>query len=334
MTNNPTMDFRLKLEISLKETSEDTKGITIEDVYGDDTKGLDLDFNIVKSYEPTPQASRITIYNLSTETYNLIYEKADAFRLSCARGKDQEYSSFYIGYPVRAKKIAKSTVLTSNQGFMAQDANAGRAGQNDLQTNITLMNYGYAKLFKSYQAGVSTEVVIKDCMEAFGLPKGNMDNFTNVNLPVGFTIRGDVSQALTQLGNRLGFYWNTNDMQFNIYDKNRGDMKTYGIVLTPENSATPERQDDKFKARIKTIQKANKKKKATGIKATSVERITQGFKIRTQLIPHLICGSTIYLKDFGYADAEGEQYVYKIEHHGNNYGAECYTDIYCTVGDT
>ena len=217
---------------------------------------------------------------------------------------------------------------------MAQDANAGRRGQNDLETNITLMNFGFAQMFKSYQAGISTEIILNDCIEAFGLPKGNMDNFTHINIPTGFTIRGDVSKTLTQLGDRLGFYWNLNDMQFNIYDKKKSQMKTYGIVLTPDNSATPERQDDKFKARVKTVQKANKKKGIKGIKATTITKISQGFKIRTQLIPHLACGSTIYLKNFGYADADGEKYVYKLEHHGNNYGAECYTDIYCTLGDS
>ena len=171
-------------------------------------------------------------------------------------------------------------------------------------------------------------------MEALGLPKGNIDTWEDVILPSGFTIRGSVSDALTQLGNRLGFYWNTNDMQFNIYDKNKSQMKTYGIVLTPDNSATPERQNDKFKSLVKTIQRADKQKNTKGIKSVKITRISQGFKIRTQLLPHLMCGSTICLKNFGYADAEGEKYVYKLEHHGNNYGADCYTDIFCTLGNS
>ena len=110
-------------------------------------------------------------------------------------------------------------------------------------------------------------------------------------------------------------------------------MKTYGIVLTPDNSSTPERQNDKFKSLVKTIENNEKKKNIKGVKSIKISRISQGFKIRTQLLPHLVCGSTIYLKDFGFADAEGEKYVYKLEHHGNNYGTECYTDIYCTLGD-
>lgn len=322
---NPVMDFRLKLEIGFKDSKN---GIVIADEYGDITKGLDLQFDIVKSYDNKPTASTITIYNLSTKTYNDIYRQADVFRLSCARGKDADYVPFYTGYPIRASQVAKQTILTSNEGFMAQDANAGRKGQNDLETNITLMNYGLATLYKSYQAGVSSGVVINDCITAFGLPKGNMDTWTDVNLPTGFTIRGDVSKALDILGKRLGFNWNTNDMKFNIYDKNKAQMKTYGIHLTPDNSSTPERQDDKFKTQVKTVQKANKKKGIKGVKSIKVEKISQGFMCRTQLLPHLACGSTCYL-DFDMADARGEKYIYKIHHFGTNVGTECYTEIYC-----
>lgn len=325
--NTPLLDFRLKLEIDINQ--EGDKDIVIADEYGVDYYGLDMDFDIVKSYETRPQASTIKIYNLSKDIYNRIYRQASAFRLSCARGRLADYVPFYTGFPIRATQVSKQTVLTSNQGFMSQDANAGRSGQNDLETEITLMNYGFAQLFKSYQANVSTELIINDCIEAIGLPKGNMDTWQNVNIPTGFTIRGDVAKALNELGDRLGFYWNLNDMKFNIYDKNRGQMKVYGLVLTPDNSSTPERQDDKFKSQVKTIQKASKKKGIKGVKQINVNRIKQGFLIKTQLVPHLACGSTVYLKDFGIADASGEKYVYKLRHVGSNTGTECYTEIYC-----
>lgn len=335
MSDSPIMDFRLKLEIELKDKTENAKGITIEDVYGDPTKGLDMEAKIVKSFKNEPTASTIKIYNLSTDIYNLIYEKANAFRLSCARGKDADYVPFYTGFPIRSTKSAKQTVLTSNQGFMSQDANAGRAGQNDLETEITLMNYGFAQLNKSYQEDVSVDLVIQDCINAIGLPKGNIDknienNIKNVILRKGFSIRGDVQKTLTMLGNRCGFNWNTNDMQLNLYDKNAKDIKTYGILLTPENSSTPERQDDKFKARTKTIQRASKSKGIKGIKETTIEKTDMGFAIKTQLLPHLVCGSTCFLEGFGISGAEGSKYIYKIEHTVNNTGLDAYTVVYCT----
>ena len=328
------MDFRLKLEIELKNPSEETKGIVIQDVYGDPTKGLDMVAHIVKTDDNKPNSSTLKIYNLSTETYNLIYEQANAFRLSCARGENDDYVPFYTGFPIRALKVAKETVLTSNQGFMSQDANAGRAGQNDLETTITLMNYGVATLYKSYQTEVSASLVLDDCIKALGLPKGNIDDVIQERLDgvyyrAGHTIRGLVADELTRIGNQVGFKWNTNDMKLNLYDQYRSDIKTYGIKLTPNNSATPERQNDKFKVRTKVIQRASKKKGIKGVKASTIEQTNQGFKIKTQLLPHLIVGSTCFLEGFGMSGADGSKYIYRIEHTVNNTGLDAYTEIYC-----
>ena len=328
---SPIMDFRLKLEIELKNPTDETKGIVIEDVYGDPTKGLDMSAHIVKTDDNKPNASAIQIYNLSTEIYNLIYEQANAFRLSCARGENDDYVAFYTGFPVRANKNAKDTVQTSNQGFMAQDANAGRSGQNDLETTITLMNYGVAKLYKSYQTEVSANLVLDDCMKALGLPKGNIDEVIQERLDgvyyrAGHTIRGLVADELTRMGNQVGFRWNTNDMKLNLYDKLRSDIKTYGIKLTPDNSATPERTNDNFKARVQAINDASPKKNTN---STIIEKVMQGFKIKTQLLPHLQCGSTCFLEGFGMSGAEGNKYIYKIEHTVNNTGLDAFSEIYC-----
>ena len=329
------LDFRLKLEVQLKDKKEDIKGITIADVYGDPTQGLDMEAKIVKSYKNEPTQSTLKIYNLSTSTYNLIYEKGEVFRLSCARGKDAEYIPFYTGFPIRTIKAGKQTVLTSNEGFMKQDANAGRRGQNDLETEITLTNWGFARLYKSYQTGVTAELIMNDCINALGLPKGNIDDniwniFSVSNLSEGFTIRGDVQNTLNLMSNWFGFNWNINDMKFNLYDKNQADIKPHGILLTPNNSSTPERQDDVFKSTTKTIQKASKKKGIKGVKETTIQKISQGFAIKTQLLPFLQCGSTCILQGFGITGADGSKYIYKIEHTVNNTGLSAYSVIYCT----
>ena len=334
MVTKPILDFRLKLEVELRNKTDEIRGVTIEDVYGEESKGLDIAFNIEKSYENKPTKSTITLYNISNSLYNLLYKEANAFRLFCARGERADYVPFYTGFPVKSTKVAKQTVLTSNEGFMAQDANAGRKGQNDLETVINLMNYGFAKLNVSYQTEVNAYMVVQDCINALGLPKGNIDKVLesrlfNTLLPKGYTSRGDVSKTLNDIGNRCGFTWNTNDMQLNMYDKNFQDIKTYGILLTPYNSSTPERQDDKFQARTTTIQKANKRKGIKGIKETTIEKFDQGFKIKTQLLPHLMVGSTCFLRDFDIADAEGNKYIYKLRHVGSNTGTECYTEVYC-----
>ena len=317
----PDLDFRLKLEIDCGEGKSD---IIIADEYGNLSKGLDMDFHIVKSFEPKPKESKLTIYNLNIDTYNKIYQNANAFRLSCARGKDVDYTPFYTGYPVRSVRVAKQTVLTSNQGFMSQDANAGRRGQSDLETEISLMSYGFGKLYKSYREPVSTEIIINDCIEAMGLPKGNIDEIEHRTMKAGYTIRGNVSTTLDELGKLLGFYWNNNDMQFNLYDKTCNTYKPYGIILNGNNSATPERQDDKFSKKKTTKTKASQ----ASVKDYKISRLKQGFMIETMLLPFLQVGSTCRL-DFPMADAQGDKYIYKIIHKGNNYGTQAVTQVFC-----
>lgn len=325
ITYRPDLDFRLQLEIDCGEGNQD---IIIADEYGNPSKGLDMDFHIVKTFESEPQESKITIYNLNTETYNKIYKDATGFRLSCARGKEMQYTPFYTGFPLKMVKLPKQTVLTSNRGFMEQEPTAGRRGQNDLETTISLTSYGIARLYKSYREDVSSEVIINDCIEAMGLPKGNFDPIEHQIIGAGFVIDGNVQKALDILGERLGFYWNTNDMQFNLYDKTCSNYKTYGIILTPENSATPERQDDKFKKDTKVLQRANKKQGKEGVKEYTISRVKQGFMIETMLLPFLQVGSTCRL-DFPMADAQGDKYIYKIIHSGNNYGTQATTQVFC-----
>lgn len=321
----PDLDFRLQLEI---DCGEGNKDIIIADEYGNINKGLDIDFHIVKTFESEPSESKITIYNLKTSTYNKIYQEATGFRLSCARGKDAEYTPFYTGYPVSMIKLAKETILTSNKGFMEQEPTAGRRGQNDLETTISLRSYGIARLYKSYREAVSSEVIINDCIQAMGLPKGIIDPIQHQTISAGFSIDGNVGQALDLLGERLGFSWNTNDMQFNLYDKTCSYYRPYGIVLNPQNSATPERQDDKFKKDTKVIQAKNKKQGKEGVKEYTISRQKQGFMIETMLLPFLQVGSTCRL-DFPIADAQGDKYIYKIVHSGNNYGTQATTQVYC-----
>lgn len=318
----PNLDMRLRLEVS-------GANVLIEDDYRYRYQGLDMDFHIIKSYENSPQESEIKIYNLSTETYNLIYEKGEMFRLSCARGKDEDYTPFYTGQGVSSLKVGGKTVLTHNEGFMAQDANAGRRGQNDLETTIKLMSYGVSKLYKSYQSAVSSDMVIEDCRIALGLPKGNMDKITSVMLPAGYTIRGSVNQTLNNLGNMLGFTWNCNDMALNIYDKSCSEHKPYGIILNGANSNIPERQEDKFRSKSKVVQKKSKKKGIPQIKEYTITREKQGFKIETMFLPFLQVGSTCYL-NFDMSGANGvSAYIYRLEHSGSNVGTDCKTIIYC-----
>ena len=321
ITTYSDLNFRLRLDIAMP-NSPDGKGLRISDDLNDHQKGLDMDFHIVKSTEAKPTESTITIYNLTTKTYDKIYQYGKEFTLSCAFS-DEDYTVMYRGYSETYTQHKKKIILTANEGFMAQDANAGRRGQNDLQTEIKLINYGIAQLNKTYRKPVNTETILNDCILALGMPKGEMDVIKHKNIN-GYRAVGNVYNTLNYLGQLLGFNFCINSGRFCAYDKTYGQMKKYGIYLHSGNSNTPEKQDDKF---IYHAGRKATKKKAGRAATTEYQRM--GYMIETRLLPFLQVGSTVKC-DFKFKDCQGLKYIYKLEHIGSNYaGTEMITRVYC-----
>ena len=327
---NPDLNFRLRLDIAGANIRIADKLITDEETgrfYVDRESGLDMDFEIEKSWSGAPNESKITIWNLSESTYTNIMQNADAFELYAAWSND-EYSLMFRGYPLKALKKAKGTILTSNQGFLKQDANAGRRGQNDLETVITLIDgkaqYEDASINKEYKNEVSTETILKDLIGTFGIPIGTM---VKIDYPYksNYTARGKSVKFLNELAKELGFNWKIiNGIFYTFTDKI--PEQPYGISLNSNNSATPERQNDKFKTKTKTIQKANKKKNIQGVKQTTAEKTYNGYMIKTKLLPWLNPGLTCFC-DFG-DRLQGSKFIYKVRHRGNNYGTVAETEVY------
>ena len=308
-TTYSDLNFRLKLEIAMPDRPGG-KGLVIADDLNDPQKGLDMDFHIIKTTETKPIESTITIYNLTVETYELMYQYGKEFTLSCAFS-DDDYAVMYRGYPNKATQKSKKTIMTSNKGFMEQDANAGRRGQNDLETEITLINYGFATLDKTYRKPVSTELILNDCIQSFGVPKGEMDKINHKTIN-GYCAKGNTYTTLNYLGQLLGIDFVINNGNFCAYDKKRKDTKKWGIKLHSGNSAIPEKQEDDFKVK-------NKKE----------EYQSKGYMIETRLLPFLQVGNTVDC-DFKFRDCQGLKYVYKLEHSGSNYaGNSITTKVYC-----
>lgn len=326
---NPDLNFRLRLDIAGANIRIQDKLITDKETgrfYVDRESGLDMDFEIVKTDDNRPNDSTITIWNLSNDTYELISSKADAVELYAAWSND-EYALMFRGYPYKALKKGKDTILTANQGFLKQDANAGRRGQNDIETVLTMLDgkaqYEEAFMNKTYYGTVSTKLILKDCIETFGIPIGTMAELEHKDI-MGMQYREKSVKVLNGLADLLGFKWQITNGIFNLYTEKEPE-KHYGIVLNSSNSSTPERQNDKFKVTSKTIQKANKKKGIKGVKETSVEKIYNGYMIKTKLLPWLNPG-TYCLCDFGIL--QGVKKIYKVRHRGNNYGTVAETEVY------
>lgn len=235
-----------------------------------------------------------------------------------AAWSNDEYALMFRGYPLKALKKAKGTILTSNQGFLKQDANAGRRGQNDLETVITLIDglaeYKDARMDKTYYGTVSTETILKDCIETFGIPVGTIAKINHKDI-MGRQYREKSVNVLNGLARLLGFKWKIINGMFYIFTQEEPE-EVYGITLNSDNSSTPERQNDKF---------TTKKNKET--KQTSIEKTYNGYMIKTRLLPFLNPGTWAFC-DFG-TRLQGTKYIYKVRHRGNNYGTVAETEIYC-----
>lgn len=314
---NPDLNFRLRLDIAganiriadeLKEDKETGR------FWVDREKGLDMDFEIVKSADNIPNESTITIWNLSDSTYNLISkQKNQGVELYAAWSKD-EYSLMFRGYPFpfgqHLKKGSRTSSLTSSQGFLKQDANASRRGQCDIPTVLSLVDGKEATVAKEYKNGVSTQTIIDDLIDSLDMPIGTVAGVPHKELK-NFTMRGKTSKYLNYFGDLLGFKWSIINGTFYLFREDEKPQTIYGIVLNGNNSSSPELQKEQFTVK-------NKKTKVTNIRNL--------YKIKTKLLPFLNPG-TYCQCDFGKI-LQGVKYIYKVKHSGNNYGTVAETEIY------
>lgn len=318
------LNFRLRLDIGGANIRIEDKLVKTDSGFWIDPEcGLDMDFDIEKSWDETPNKSTITIYNITNDTYNRIYENANAFELYGAMG-DDEYSLMFRGYPDKQLKRAKQTLITSNEGFMKQDYRASFAGQNDLPTVLELLDFGGGVINKYYPNTISSKVVFDDVIASMDLKKGNIASDIQFKPLKNFTARGKSAAIMNYLAQLNGFQWTVMNGLFEAYTGEVPDQP-YGILLDSYNSSTPERQDDKFQTKQEVLQKANKKKGVQAKKKIEILKTEKGYMIETQLLPFLNPGVFAYC-DFGIL--QGTKFIYKVKHVGNNYGVNCSTKVW------
>lgn len=322
------LNFRLRLDIGGANLRIEDKIVESNGQwYVNPDSGLDIDFDIVKTWDKTPNKSTITIYNLNSETYNKINEEAYAFELYGAHSND-EFALMFRGYPFTQLKRAKKTLITSNEGFMKQDYRASFRGQNDIPTVLTLIDgktsYEDGTINKVYYGEVSCELIFNDVIESMGLLRGNVaENITFKTLK-NYSARGKSTAIMDYLAEINGFKWTVMNGLFEAYT-GKAPEQPYGIVLNGYNSSTPERQEDKFKTKSETLQKKNKKKGIEGKTKVTIEKIEKGYMLETKLLPFLNPG-VFALCNFDIL--QGTKFIYKVQHIGNNYGVNCSTKIW------
>lgn len=285
--------FRLGLNIAGADLS-------IFDDFKNPEKGLDIDFDIDKTIDDTPNESRITIWNVSPTTYNAI-TKGTGLELYGGFGHD-ELALMFMGDVEKASQKAGTINQTSNTGFLRIDQGKNTSGQNDIPTIITCYDSGVEYqdrlICKSYKGLVSGERIIRDCINQMGLPVGRWDNtvFPEVR---DYVARGRCVAVLKDLTRRFGLTYNINNKVFNLINPGQEPEST-GIILNGDNSNRP--VFDKFR-----------------------DNGRKGWKIETALLPFLE-PATYCLCDFG--TLSGIFRVYRIHSRGNNYGSDGKSEIY------
>lgn len=322
------LNFRLRLDIAGANLRIEDKIIESNGQwYVDPESGLDIDFNITKTWDKTPNESIITVYNLNSETYNKIYEEATAFELYGAESNN-EFALMFRGYPDKQLKSAKKTLITSNQGFMKQDYKASFLGQNDIPTVIRLLDgktsYEDATINKVYYGDVSSQLIFNDVIESMGIIKGNIAKDITFKTLKNYSARGKSVAIMNYLAQINGFKWTIMNGVYEAYT-GKPPEQPYGILLDGFNSSTPEKQDDKFKTKNTVLQKKNKKKGIKGKTKTEIIKTETGYMIETQLLPFLNPGLFAYCD---YDILKGTKFIYKVQHVGNNYGVNCSTKIW------
>lgn len=322
------LNFRLRLDIAGANIRIQDKIIqSNNNWYVDPESGLDIDFDITKTWDSNPNESSITIWNLNNDTYNKIREESTAFELYGAKSND-EFALMFRGYPDKQLKRAKKTLITSNEGFMKQGYRAAFRGQNDLPTVLRLIDgktsYEDATINKPYYGEVSTEIIFNDVIESLGVIKGTIAEDITFKTIKNYSARGKSTKIMNYLAQINGFKWTIMNGVFEAYTGNP-PKQPYGILLDGYYSSTPEKQDDKFKTKVTVLQKKNKKKGIAGKKKTDIIKTDMGYMIETELLPFLNPGLFAYCD---YETLQGTKFIYKVQHIGNNYGVNCSSRIW------
>lgn len=297
--NKPSyLSFKLGLNI-------DGADISIVDDSDNPERGLDIDFEIDKTIDETPNESKITLWNVSNDVYKALVNRtkgATAIELYGAFGHD-ELSLMFVGTVSQASQEPSKITSTSNQGFLKIDQGVNTAGQNDIPTTITCydagLEYDEMLLDKSYKGLVSSEVIIKDCVSRMGLPYGRMDSVIYPDVR-DYVARGRCTSILKDITKRIGVKYNITNGIFNLVNPDV-ETEATGIVLTADNSDRPifvEIDEE-----------------------TGLER----WKIPTGLLPFLQPG-TFCLCDF--PQLKGTFRIYRVFSKGNNYGTDGITEVY------
>ena len=280
-----SLDFHLRLEIAGAD-------LIIED--------MDFDVEYIKSDDPNPNKSTVTIWNIADDTFKRLM-RTTAIDIYCWYG-DDEPSFLFRGY-VDPKNLVKMNAVAGKintaKGFLASTVKQDNKGQFDIPTIIELIdskvNYLASKINKTYVKEVDTTTLINDCIEALGVGIG----FISKNLKVktyktGYKLYGRPHVVLKTILDALGAKFHITNGFIYITTSADKNNDTYAVLLDATNSMQPDQQSD--------------------------DKIV----VSTRLIPFLNAGDWV---KFNFKELNSIEKVSEVRGKCNNYGTAGTTDI-------
>lgn len=291
---NDELSFRLGLNIA-------GANLSIVDNPDNPESGLDIDFDIDKTIDSTPNKSQITIWNVTPGVFNEISNKGTGIELYGGFGRD-ELALMFIGAVEKSSQVASKVNQTANTGFLRVDQGKNTSGKNDIPTIITCydagIEYSERLISRSYKGLVSSEFIIRDCVNQMGLTFGRMDKFEYPEIR-DYVARGRCVNVLKEITARFGVKFNVANGVFNLVNPGQ-EPETTGIVLDGNNSNRP-------------------------VLDKILKDGTKIWRIETELLPFFDAGLYTLCN---FDTLKGTYRIYRVRSRGNNYGTQGLSYVY------
>lgn len=256
-------------------------------------RDLRVTFEIEKHLGSEPNTCKAVVYNLAESSRALFQRKPLSIRLDA--GYDGELQRLFTG----DVRWCDSHVDGADWCTTIQVADGDRA-------------HRFARVARSYEAGVTTEQAVKDTVKAMGL---TLDRATSAKLGAqyvsGLTLHGNAAKNLTKLLKPRGLTWSVQDGRLQVLAA--GDVRTddpieisqdTGMIGSPEYGppidagTTPTGRERKGHAAVIT------------------------FKVL--LYPNLTPGGRVHLRT---RSINGVFKVNRVTHSGDTHGTDWYSEV-------
>lgn len=280
-------------------------------------KDLRFSFEIEKNGNPTPNASKLKIYNLNATTRALIETPNNAVIVKA--GYEQEIGAVTIFVGV----VTRATTVRSGPDWITE-----------LELMDGVIAYRDSKISISFPAGTKATTVIAGVAARFGLPVKSLPyDASTKTYPQGFSFVGRIREAMDKACRFAGMEWSIQNQEIQVINKGGLATKT-AIVLTPDTgmigSPEPEAKTMSEKAAgeagIKTNTAGVVKKQVKDEKGEVKTRLEiRGYKVKSLLQPSIYPGGYVKINS---ANIKNQFFrVEDVKHVGDTGGGDWQTEI-------